>query len=191
MQADVADSVTVEQHLMPLVIEQSCDRARDLETARRVGVGAVQNSRTRPRRGDLDERREVRSGGRMVDAGPATREEQRTSVEDALHEHPLAGPSGATPVDLRRSQHRYGQSAVEQYALGRDLVRAVALARVEVDVARPHRRLRLSDRPVEARRDIGVRMVSRRVGVDGLGRDHHRGRRVSRQGQQPPASAAV
>ena len=102
----------------------------------------------------------------------------------ALHEDPLARARATRAVHLRGPEDRHGRVAVEQHALGGDLVRAVALAAVEVAVARRHRRLRLADRPVEARRVVGVRVVPGRVHVDGLARDHHRGAGVARERQE-------
>ena len=52
-------------------------------------------------RDDLDQRGDVRGGGRVVDTGAATREDDRGApVEDALDEDPLARRRRADAVDL-------------------------------------------------------------------------------------------
>ena len=89
-------------------------------------------------------------------------------------------------VDLGGAEDRDGLAAVEQDVLRRDLVRAVALARVVIAAPRGHRRLLLADRPVETRRGLRVGVAPGVVDVDRLARDHHRGDGAA----QPAAGAA-
>jgi hypothetical protein len=147
---------------------------RDLEAVRRVGVGAVQDARAGLRRDRLDQRRDVHGSGRVVRSLPAVREEHGgTPVEHALDEDPLTRRRGSLAVDLRRTQHGHGMSAVEQDAFRSDLVRAVAVTRPVVAAAGRERRLSFGDRTVERRRLVRVRMPAGVVDIDRLARDHH------------------
>ena len=73
--ADAVGGRVVEEHLIPRVAELPRDRARDLEGARRIRIGAVQNPRARRLRGDLDQRGDVRGRGRVVHARASMGEE--------------------------------------------------------------------------------------------------------------------
>ena len=65
----------------------------------------------------------------MVDAGASACEEDRgPPIEHALDEGPFARRLCADAMDLGGTEDRDGLAAVEQDVLGRDLVRAVALA---------------------------------------------------------------
>ena len=175
----------VEEHLLPGVIELPGDRARDLEGARRIGVGAVQDPRARRLRGDLDQRGDVRGRGRVVDPRASMGEEDRGApVEDALDEDPLPRLPRSRPVDLRGPEHGHGATAVEQDLLRRDLVRAVALPAHVVAASGRHRGLRLGNGAVEARLRGRVRVVAVAIDVHGLARDHHGRARLARERQQ-------
>ena len=118
----------VQQHLLPDVVELPRDRARDLQCARRVGIGAVQDSPARFRRDHFDERGEVRCGRRVVDAGASpSQEDGGAPIEHSLDEDPLTRCLRARAVDLGGPEHGDGLAAREQNLLGGDLVRAVAL----------------------------------------------------------------
>ena len=70
---------------------------------------------SRPGRGDLDQRRDVGRGGRMICAlAPVREEHDRPPVEDALDEMPLPRPRRTGAVHLRRSDDGDGQAAVEE-----------------------------------------------------------------------------
>ena len=72
------------------------DRAGDLDAARRVRVGAVQDPRARLVRDHLDERGDVHGRGRVVDACAAVREDhagRRSSTRlTNIHSRGLAAP---------------------------------------------------------------------------------------------------
>ena len=175
----------VEEHLIPRVVELPRDRARDLEGARRIRICAVQDPRRGRLRRDLDQRRDVRGCGRVVDArAPMGEEDRGAPVEHALHEDPLARRARARPVDLRRPEHGHGYTAVEQDLLGRDLVRAVALAAHVVAASGRHRRLRLGNGAVEARLRLRVGVVAVAIDVHRLARDHHGRLSLARERQQ-------
>jgi hypothetical protein len=108
----------------------------------------------------------------MVDPFAAMREQDRRApVEHTLDEDPLPRRRRSFAVDLRRPEHAHGLSGVEQHAFGRDLVRAVALTRSVVPVARRKRRLFFGDRFLERRRLVGIGVSAGIVDVDRLARD--------------------
>ena len=162
------------------------DDPGDLQGAGRVRVGGVQDARSRPGRGQLDERGDVGGGRGVVHAGAAVGEEQhRAAVEHALDEHPLAGLPRSRAVDLGRAQHGDRDPAVQQHLLGGDLAGRIAFRAAVVPISGGHGGLVFPDRAAEVGVDRGVGVAAGPVHVDGLAGDQHGRRRVTGQGQQP------
>ena len=182
----------VEEHLLPGVAELPRDRARDLERARRIGVGAVQDPRARatpPRP------RSARRCSRLRSCGRRPRPDGRGRPRGA-------GRARASRRPTRAAAREPGPWIFD----GRSTVTG---ARCRAGPARPrpcsrrsprgscsrrsrgHRRLRLPERAVEARLRLRVRVVPVAVDVHRLARDHHGRLSLARERQQRAASSAV
>ena len=165
----------VDEHLVPGVVEMTRDHARDLEPVRRVRVRAVDDPAPWLRSGDLDQRRDVGGGGRMVGTGAAVREEDRgPPVEDALDEDPLPRAERTRAVHLRRADHghrvaaRRGRPAPRPPCSRRSPRGSCSRRRSAPSWAASRGSGRRSRGP-----DVGVRVVAGRVDVDRLARQHH------------------
>ena len=132
----------------------------------------VQNSWTRPRRGELDERREGsqrRSYGRHQPRDARGAEGAgRGRASRTPDSRGLAAPR---PWTLRRSQHRHRQSAVEQHTLGRRTCsrRSPRASRSRRRSARPSTAFPGSA-PSKRGGTLEFEWFRSRVGVDGLAR---------------------
>ena len=93
--------VRVHQHLIPIVTKMPGDDAGDLDRARGVGIGGVEDALAREWRDCLDQRGDVAGGGGMVDAGAiASKQDHRSPVEHPPHEKPFARVGCPRTVDL-------------------------------------------------------------------------------------------
>ena len=151
-----------------------CDNAGHRSDIGRVRIGGVENSLIGMGGRDENYFRQVHRRRRTLGNVRIRQELRRSAVQDALDEEPLAGILCAHAVNLGRSNNADGQSTLEQHQFRCDLIGAVPLGGVEVDVAGRHGGLRLlnwSDKRWSPRR---VRVFALIIHVQRFAGDHHR-----------------
>lgn len=105
---------------------------------------------------------------------PVRQKDGRSPVQHPFDEHPFTGAGRTLAVDLRRTDHRDGETAVEHLLLGRHLVGAVALTGIGIRVAGTHRGLVFPDVTGEVRAAVGVDVPPVPVNVNGFAGEHDR-----------------
>lgn len=186
MRSETSRSFVAEEDFLPCVAEVRGDDTGDTPPVRAVGVGGVQHPSPWYVGSSLDERSDVHGCTRMISPSAASGEQHGGSaVEHPLDEVPLPRLAAPGSVDLRGAENRHGMPTRQEHLLRGDLGRPVAFPRVVACPIPTQRRLVLGDRGVEARGFVGVRVAALGVDVHRLAGEHHGGRDVSEQREEP------